>query len=212
MDKREILRYMGAGPDVDVLDELIERAQREVKAAAAPRWIYRQFSLEVEESAVVIGGTRITSKSLADHLRGCEEAFLFAITIGPEVDRLIRRYTLTEMPFVPVLQAVAAAYTEECADEAQREIEQYAAENGLYLRPRYSPGYGDFSLENQRFLFAALEVSKKTGITLTDSCMMVPSKSVSAVIGLSPDPSLCHVGKCMICDMKNCPFRKEEEQ
>ena len=116
------------------------------------------------------------------------------------------------MPMVPVLQACAAAYTEEQADLAQADIEVYAAARGLYLRPRYSPGYGDFPLTCQRFLFEALQVSKKIGITLTENCFMLPTKSITGVVGLSADPSLCHVGKCMTCSAEDCPFRKAKDE
>ena len=135
-----------------------------------------------------------------------------AFTLGPGVDALIKRQELTNMPMVPVLQACAAAYTEEQADLAQADIEVYAAARGLYLRPRYSPGYGDFPLTCQRFLFEALQVSKKIGITLTENCFMLPTKSITGVVGLSTDPSLCHVGKCMTCSAKDCPFRKAKDE
>jgi len=210
MDRNEILRYLGAaGSDENVLNEMIDRAEREIERTANPKHLFRKFPIEVTKGSVRIGGTELISRNLAEHLQGCKEAFLFALTLGTGVDALIRRYTVSEMPFVPVLQACAAAYTEQCADEAQREPEQYAAEHGLYLRPRYSPGYGDFSLESQKFFFAALDISKKIGVSLTDSCLMIPFKSITAVIGLSSDPSLCHVGKCMTCTALNCPFRKE---
>ncbi len=211
MDKSEILRYLGAVPGTAELDTTIERAAKEIEAASVPRWVYRKFPICVDNSFVTLNGRKIDSKDLAQHLKGCREAFLFAFTLGPGVDRLIRRYSLSEMPFVPVLQACASAYTEEYADEAQRELEAYAEKQRLYLRPRYSPGYGDFSLEYQKFLFAALDVTKKIGVSLTDSCFMIPFKSITAVIGLSSDPSLCHIGKCMTCSALNCPFRKEAQ-
>lgn len=211
MNKREILRYLGAAPDTEQLDDLIAKAEREVTAAAVPRHVFQRLPVMVRSNAVTVGGTELVSRDLAAHLQGCSEVFLFAMTLGAGIDSLIRRYSLTEMPLVPVLQACSAAYTEECADVAQREIEQIARAENLYLRPRYSPGYGDFKLEYQKFLFAALDISKKIGVSLTDDCLMIPFKSVTAIIGLSPDPSLCHVGKCMTCTAADCPFRKEEQ-
>lgn len=211
MNKSEILRYMGANASTDALDRWIDRAEREVRAAAVPRSVTRRCAIRVGLRTVVFEGHPIESASLAAHLRGCDEAFLLAVTLGPGVDLLLRRYSVTEMPYVPVLQAAAAACVEEYADQVGAvELEPYAARHGLYQRPRYSPGYGDFALENQRFFFDALGISKRIGVSLTEGCMMIPSKSVTAVVGLSSDPSLCHVGKCMVCDMKNCPFRKEE--
>lgn len=212
MDIREILRYLGVHGEDPQLQEMILRAEKEILSAANPKHIAKRFPLLVEEKGVTVGGTFLPSETLASHLRGCEEAFLFAFTLGPGVDTLIRRYELMEMPMVPVLQACAAAYTEECADSAQEELERYAEKRGLYLRPRYSPGYGDFSLTSQRFFFNALRISKEIGVTLTDSCLMLPMKSITAIVGLSPDPSLCHVGKCMTCSMEQCPFRKTEKK
>ena len=209
MKKQEILRYLGASADTDQLDDLIARAEEKIKSAARPRHVFRRFPVSVTEDSVTIGGTKLFSRDLANHLRGCRDAFLFALTLGTEVDTLIRRCTVTEMPLVPVLQACAAAYTEECADLAQQELERMASEDHLYLRPRYSPGYGDFDLSDQKFLFASLDITRKIGITLTEDCLMIPFKSITAIIGLSPDPSLCHIGKCMTCDSTDCPFRKE---
>ena len=209
-DKEEVLRYLGASRSDTALDGMIARAQEEIERASQPRQTYRLFPADVDDTGVSLRGARLESSTLAAHLKGCREAYLFAFTLGPGVDRVIKRYTVTEMPLVPVLQACAAVYTEALADQAQTRLEAEAKERGLYLRPRYSPGYGDFPLTAQRFLFDALEVTKRTGITLTESCLMLPTKSITAVIGLSPDPSLCHVGRCMSCTAQNCPFRKKE--
>lgn len=211
MNQKEILRYLGASCREPQLEGMIGQAWEKVVRAASPRYVSGRFSLVVERGGVTLGGTYLSSSTLAGHLRGCKEAFLTAFTLGPGVDALIKRCELTDMPLVPVLQACAAVYTEEQADAAQEDIRTYARDRNLYLRPRYSPGYGDFPLSCQRFLFEALQVSKKIGITLTESCLMLPMKSITGVVGLSPDPSLCHVGRCMDCDSENCPFRRTDE-
>ena len=209
MNKQEILRYLGASADTDQLDDLISGAEEKIKSCAHPRHVFRRFPISVEENSVTIGSRSLFSRDLANHLRGCSEAFLFALTLGTEIDFLIRRSTISEMPLVPVLQACAAAYTEECADRAQQELERIALEDSLYLRPRYSPGYGDFDLSNQKLFFDFLDITKRIGVTLTEDCLMIPFKSITAIIGLSHDPSLCHIGKCMTCKLTDCPFRKE---
>lgn len=211
LDRNEILRYIGAPSGDSATEALIDRAEKGVIAAARPRHVSRHISIaaDTKKGLVSLGGTDIKSRDLAAHLDGCGEGFLFACTLGIGVDSLVKRYSLTELHMLPVVQAVAAAYTEFCADNAQRELEAYAAQHGLFLRPRYSPGYGDFQLSCQRFMFDALQISKSIGVSLTDSFLMIPFKSVTAVIGLSSDPSRCHIGKCMSCTAKNCPFRKE---
>lgn len=212
MNRREILRYLGAATATPELERMIGQAEQIVAQAATPRHVARRFPLSVEREGVTLGGTWLPSTTLAAHLKGCQEAFLTAFTLGPGVDGMIRRYELTDMALASVLQACAAAYTEEQADKAQEEIEKYAREHGLYLRPRYSPGYGDFPLSCQQFLFDALEASKKIGVTLTANYLMLPMKSITGVVGLSPDPSLCHIGKCMVCSAENCPFRQAAEK
>jgi len=202
---------MGVPASDTALDPLIEQAEAEVIAAARPKHVSQHIDINIDQSAgiVVLAGTAIESHDLAVHLKGCQEGFLFACTLGVGVDSLIKRYSFTNLPMLPIVQAVASAYTEFCADAAQQELEAFAAKRGLYLRPRYSPGYGDFQLNCQRFLFDALQISKKIGVTLTNSFLMVPFKSITAVIGLSDDSTQCHINKCMTCTAKNCPFRKE---
>ena len=121
MEKQAIYRYLGGAASEPQLDEMIARAEAEVKRAAAPRYADGRFPLSVAAEGVTIGGTYLASKTLASHLRGCQEAFLTAFTLGPGIDALIKRYELMEMPLVPVLQACAAAYTEEIGRASCRE-------------------------------------------------------------------------------------------
>ena len=211
LDRQEILRYLGAANSGKALDQMIARAEEQVKLAARPKHVYQHISVKLgtEQGLVTLAGRAIHSQDLARHLQGCQEAFLFACTLGQGVDMLVKRTSLTDMPMLPVVQAVAAAYTEFCADRAQQELEEYARQQSLFLRPRYSPGYGDFQLSCQRLFFDVLELPKKLGLALTEGFLMVPFKSITAVIGLSSDPSLCHIHKCMSCSAQNCPFRKE---
>lgn len=210
INRKEILRYLGASGCGEALNAMIDRAESEVMAASRPKHVYRHVTISHDLSQVFIESICADSKDLAAHLRGCTEGFLFACTLGVGVDSLVKRYSFTDVPMLPVIQATAAAYIEYYADTAQRELEEYVRGRKLYLRPRYSPGYGDFPLSWQKNFFNLLEIPKKIGVTLTDSFMMVPFKSITAVIGLSADPSLCHIGKCMTCSAKNCPFRKED--
>ena len=102
MEKQAIYRYLGGAASEPQLDEMIARAEAEVKRAAAPRYADGRFPLSVAAEGVTIGGTYLASKTLASHLRGCQEAFLTAFTLGPGIDALIKRYELMEMPLVPV--------------------------------------------------------------------------------------------------------------
>ena len=107
-----------------------------------------------------------------------------------------------------VADAVCSALIEDYCDEMQAQLAAAEAEGGLYLRPRFSPGYGDFALESQREIFSRLACEKRIGLTLTDTLMMVPFKSVTAVIGVTGTPA-CAYNKCAACTNTACAFRTE---
>ena len=211
-DTREILRYLGVrGQTADErLLQSVDACLAELRAAATPRCLSRLFPLVLEGNTARLGSLTIESADLANHLRGCNEAILFAATLGARVDFLLERTAKTDMGRAVVLQACAAALTESWCDVCMRPLEAEAASRGLFLRPRYSPGYGDFPLRHQPDILRLLDSPKKIGLTATERFMLVPTKSVTAVIGLTDEPSSCHIGRCMMCDAKNCPFRAPE--
>ena len=81
------------------------------------------------------------------------------------------------------------------------------AKQKKFLRPRFSPGYGDFSLEHQKDIFRILNLEKNLGITLTENLFMVPTKSVTAICAISEINDNCETEGCEICDKRStCPF------
>ena len=115
------------------------------------------------------------------------EIFIFATTIGLDYDRLVQRAHISSMAKASFLNAIGAAAVENVCDQLNEELRQLAAGEGKTLRPRYSAGYGDFTLENQRGIFDLLTPSKYIGLTLKDNLIMVPEKSVTAVIGIGAE-------------------------
>ena len=105
------------------------------------------------------------------------------------------------------MQAAATAMIESYCDEVNTALKESFEKKGLYLRPRFSPGYGDFPLECQRDITSVLETAKRIGIMLTDSLLMTPSKSVTAVMGVSPKPHRCEVRGCELCSKTDCAYR-----
>ena len=150
----------------------------------------------------------IQSRNLYRNLKGCEKVVLFAATLGLEADRLIARKTAVRMSEAVIYQAAAAAIIETYCDEINEEIRLHYEKEGFFLRPRFSPGYGDVALSHQKDFCRLLIVSKKIGLTVTEGDLMVPIKSVTAVIGLSKQNSDCHKKGCEECDKKNCEFRR----
>ena len=128
------------------------------------------------------------SKDLARHLGGCRSAFLACGTIGAPFDALQRRAAAMSAADAFILQAIGAAAIEAWMDSVEDEIRQLLAP-GESLAPRYSPGYGDYPLAAQRDILGILDAPRTVGVSLTESLLMVPSKSVSAVIGVRQEGS-----------------------
>lgn len=211
INQKEALRYLGCrGATADEATlETIAQASALLEAQATPRHIYRVFPTRVGTDAVQIGPMRVQSANLARHLRGCGEAALFAATLGSAPDRLAARLAKTDLPLLAALQACSAALLESYCDDCADAIAAKAAARGLFTRPRFSPGYGDFGLMHQQDFIRLLECPKRLGLTLTGASMLAPTKSVTAVIGLTEQPQGCKENKCAACPSTGCAFRRE---
>lgn len=213
---REINRYLGYGaktPD-DSVGVMITEVLEELMCAVKPKNLYQVYDSRVTGNQVMLGASDKTilleSQNLADNLAQCEKVVLMAATLGLEADKLLQKYEIVNMTKAAVAQACGAACIEAYCNILQEQICDAQSEYGrkLYLRPRFSPGYGDLPLQYQRAIFQALECTKRIGLTLTDSLLMYPTKSVTALIGLTANPQSCHIGKCAQCDNKECAFRE----
>lgn len=212
VDRREAYRYLGLGgaqPDA-ATEKAVDEALEALDAAAEPRQVSRRFLLKRDGGALDIEGLRIESRALAKNLDGCDEVFVMAATLGMGPDRLIARAQAAgAMHRAVALQAVSAAKIEAWCDAVNGELREQAARRGRRLRPRFSPGYGDFSLDCQPGLFRLLGVQRSIGITLTDSLLMIPTKSVTAVIGICDAEGPRATG-CAACDRAGCAFRRPD--
>jgi len=215
-ERREVLRYLGykgASPDEEILRE-IDACVDDLNKAVTPRFVYEKFALSREqalppkentskdgpagkgnaeendaEEQLCFAGIRVSSKDLSANLRDCCGVCLMAVTLGPGPDMLVRRASVGRMSRAVIYQAAAAAMTEVWCDRINDRIRQEAEQDGLYTRPRFSPGYGDLPLSLQKEISRILNMPKEIGVSLTDTMLMTPSKSVTALIGLSSVPA-----------------------
>lgn len=213
MEKRveEAIRYLGIkkGAADEGICSLVERSFQELEKEAKPKSICRIFELrDSGDGTIQIGTMKIQSKSLSRNLKNCGQAALFGATLGCAVDRLITRTGLTDMARSVALQACAAAYLEEYCDRCQEELGRELEKKGGYLRPRFSPGYGDFDIRYQEPIMRMLDCAKQIGLSLTEGCMLTPAKSITAVIGISPVKERCPVQGCEACGNEECPYRR----
>lgn len=212
---REIYRYLGYGTKIpdDSVQKLIAEVLDTLLCVIKPKNIYKVFNSKISGNQVILEESCRTlifeSQNLADNLAQCSSVILLAATLGIEADKLLQRYEILHMTKAAIAQACGAACIEAYCNILQEQIlKELSKENTkLYLRPRFSPGYGDLPLQYQRVIFQELECTKRIGLTLTDSLLMYPTKSVSALIGLTANPQSCHIGKCNQCSNTACAFR-----
>ena len=194
-DFKEVARYLGyrraAPPEADV-SALMEKAASEMQAVMKAQSVFEVFDLTVgsirpsDYSTTVslrFADVTLQSRDLGRNLAGCSKVALLAATIGPQVDSLIRRHSSLNPVYASILQATGAMYIEELVDLINAEIKKIAEADGLRTRPRYSPGYGDVPLQVQKDFFRLLPCTR-IGLTLMDTLIMAPEKSVTAFVGL----------------------------
>ena len=210
----EVRRYMGFRGLVDTspeTDAMIAKAIASLEKDCSPKYVSKAFPVTVEGFTVKLADITIESRALARNLAGCTECVLFAATAGPSCDMLVKRAAVTSSAYASCCQAAGAAAIEAYCDLINDKIKDEYEAKGLYARPRFSPGYGDLALSHQKDWFRLLDITKITGIELTDSLLMIPTKSVTAIIGLSPNKLPCVRQGCEACTMsQTCAFSRKE--
>jgi len=206
---KEVLRYMGcqgAQTDERVIAQIALIAEEAASCVNANN-VFGIWDCLVEEDTVRLGAMIIKSKSLACHLRSCGQAVLLAATLGTGADTLLRRYSALDMEKALVAQAVCAAMIELYCDIAVSEIAQNPRLAGLYPVMRFSPGYGDFDIKWQKDMIKVLDAERRMALSLSGGYMLIPSKSVTAVVGFSNEKTEANE-KCALCTNKQCAYRR----
>ncbi|MBR4892545.1 MAG: Vitamin B12 dependent methionine synthase activation subunit [Clostridia bacterium] len=203
VNKDEILRYMGMGEKTQEIDNLINESLDEIKGKLNYKVCYIKLPVKVDDK-VDFGYFTCESKDLSKNLESVKEAVIFGATIGIEIDRLIVKYTKLSPVKALIFQAIGAERIEALCDKFCREIKK-----NHFIKPRFSPGYGDFSLNYQKEIFKLLSPYKHIGLTLNESLVMTPSKSVTAIIGIS-DNFCKEKAPCEKCDKIECEFRRKQ--
>ena len=182
--REEIFRYIRAGKAEKETSALVESCLKEAIPRLHFQVCYREFPIALCGEVLDLGFTMTSSDSLKKALFGCDSLVLFAATIGVEIDRLILKYSSTSPAKALIFQGIGAERVESLCDRFVEEMKKIKHGEGKSLCPRFSPGFGDVSLEMQKDIFRVLDCSRKIGLTLNESLLMSPSKSVTALIGV----------------------------
>lgn len=212
IDRKQWMIRLGINGEMpEGLEEQLEQAERKLLQIAVPQGVFREVGLEdfffSDEGAAGNEWLELPGNNIKKHLEGCKHVVIMAATLGAGIDRLIRQSQVKDMAEAVLLDSGASILAEQVADELELQIKNTFT---LYMTPRYSPGYGDFPIEMQGVLVKALDAYKTTGLTASESHILIPRKSITAILGMADHPVTGNLATCDECVLKeNCRLLME---
>jgi len=216
IDKQEVRRYLGFGKKTadGKTEKAIDACITEVKQRMHPREIHHTFNIIRDGGPLRVDAENLNleGESIRIHLSKSRLCVIMAATLGPEIDKTIRYISRKNLSEAIIMDAVATVAIEAFCDEIESSVISQAKENALFATHRFSPGYGDLPLSLQPHILRALDAPRKIGLTTTEKLVMIPRKSVTAIIGLQQHPACSAKPNCKTCMMGlECPYRKEDD-
>ena len=215
IDKEQVCHYTGYDADynlsariLSLIDDYAEHAHHLIN----PSYTYTIKDVEWARGSISFVEDSIIFKSrvIARLLENCSQVAMFLVTIGEYLEETAYRLARDgRMLQATVLDAIGSDAVEKLAEFVQDRIREIANTEGLVTSQRFSPGYCDWNIGQQRMLFWALRGST-LGIRLTGECLMVPQKSISGIIGIGPSSdNIENYNPCKTCGKHDCSGRRE---
>ena len=203
------LGYKARAPSVSIfslIDSQIATARNLIK----PIYTYELKTInDVRGHEVFVEGSLVfISKTVSYVLYDCKRVAVFLVTIGNGLDEEMSKLMVKGQTLeATILDAIGTEAVIQSCRRLQDVIRGIAQSDGCRATIRYSPGYCDWDVSQQKVLFQAMD-SDSVGVRLTASCLMIPSKSISGVIGIGqfdtakPPPCLAVCSKRASCSHK----------
>ncbi len=199
-DKRPAPRRL-----VSAAEQMIERA----RALARPRAVYEVYeTARAADGSVILGAGRFTGTILTRVLEGSDLAAVYAVTLGPALDDESSRLAAGGDVLSSVLLDTAGSLVLAKASISfiGRVFAAEAEPRGCVVTSPFGPGQCQWDLAEQRVLFDLIAPSR-VGISLTDTFLMIPKKSVSGIVGIGKPDEVFTTSPCSLCNRKDCPGR-----
>lgn len=213
IDHKETRRYAGLNRAEKFDEENIIEACEEALLFLDVRGIWKIYDYDSENQTVLSEPNfKIQGDSIVKHLEGCEKVVCMAVTVGEKIEHEItNRFRQGHYFESMLMDAAATSAVEQAADSLEKTIELETSKDGYKMRWRYSPGYGDWDIRHQKNFFKIVG-AKEIGMSLSISMMLIPRKSVTAIIGLEKisaekNSSADKKKSCETCDKSDCPAR-----
>jgi hypothetical protein len=212
LNPAEYWRVLGCAPEQAPPEARLEMEKllEQLIAHCEPRHAWAEFPLHPTEAGLALAGTGLVlpGRDVAEHLQGCTSCAVMAATLGIQVDRAIDGAQRRAMAEAVMTDALASALIEAYCD-----LVQARRTEGRVFTWRYSPGYGDLPLGLQPKVLAVLDAGRRMGLHCTASNLLIPRKSVTAVLGLldvsGGGPTKADFDPCARCQLgQDCELRK----
>lgn len=210
INKEEVLRYLGFKNnevDTETLNEM-EKATKLLSENINYKTTYKVFDIDKSDE-IKLKGTSLVLEGIAIKklLEDCDKCILMAVTLGQSADNIIRKLQLTSLSTAVVADFCASSMVENICNQFEEDIKkQY---ENQFFTDRFSPGYGDLPLDIQAKFCTVLNTEKTVGINVSSSGIMLPRKSITAIIGIADKAQKMKIKGCKYCSLlKNCEYRK----
>ncbi len=204
LSRKETIRYLGGSkvnPN-EKIETMMDICEQQILSLAKPKYLYKVISLPFEKI--------VTGNDIENLLTGCDKAVVMCATLGNDIDKLIRSTQISDMAKAVVIDSMANVAIEQLCNKVDELIIQTYP--NLYMTYRFSPGYGDYHIKMQKFILNLLDAQRKIGLTTNDNFLLIPSKSVTAVAGLSKKPIKQKNRGCVCCNMRaSCKYKESGE-
>lgn len=213
LDKNKIYRYLGYNPNTNILTndiiEMVDEGIEEINKIATCKCVFSQILPVNIKKTLYAGNLELNGDDIQKHLENCTNALFMAVTLGVPIDNLIRKYEAVNMAKAIVIDTICNILIDDIADEYENKYRDKLKQENLYLTSRFSPGYGDLSINLQKNIISILDANRKIGLTVSDSGLLIPKKSITAILGIASIPVKGKLAGCKNCLLKEkCAFRK----
>ncbi len=189
--------------------DLVKKALGALETISKDKVLYKVFDLNNKEHSQFIHDKILIGTSIKRFLGAPSQLILCATTLGSRVDTLIRKEGIMSISSAVLIDTAAMVVIEEHLNLWMETIALTEPLKGHYLSPRYSPGYGDMPLSMQKDILQELQSQKQIGLTVSDSGILLPKKSVTAVIGVYDTPFETTYSNCDSCLIRNRCKKRE---
>lgn len=209
LDEKEVFRYLGYGNnkvDLETLNSVLEITEL-LKSTKSFKTIYKVFDITHIEEGVFLEGTTLTltGNDIKKLLSQSKKCVLMAVTLGQELENLSRTMSIKDISLSVILDACASSMVEDLCNQLESSIDI----EDMFFTDRFSPGYGDLPLDVQKPIINILNAPKTIGLNVTSSGIMIPRKSITAVLGIADTPQEMRIKGCKYCSLvKTCTYRK----